>query len=189
MKPSYEISTILKVESEGVNRRIEYSKALKEFKSLLREGIFAPDFHVREISPAPRDHVATFYKKIGAQEINATITYNEYREHDAEDLYTLRVYVESPVFYEEAEILSFSASCYLEQLVTRAKTLIGMYKVPETTDKKKGAKDTFLQIRIPGDLKQEFDDEVARLDETQSRILRKLIMYYLDKGSDPRLLK
>lgn len=189
MTPNYQVPTFLEVEADGANRGLEYKKAVTESKRLVREGLLAPDFHVREITPVPRGHVITFYKKIGAQEVNATITYNEYRENDADDLYTLRVYVESPVFYEEAEILSLSASSDLRLLVTRAKTMIGMYKLPEATDKKKGGKDTFLQIRIPADLKQEFDDEVARLDETQSRILRKLIMYYLDKGPDPKLSK
>lgn len=161
------------------------TRAREEALQLVRKGILHPDFVRRVHDVEMTNHVITFFHVVEEQTFNGTITV-DLLAGEGDDPFQLRVYFHSPTLYEEDETISVSSGKDLSVLIERGKGLMMVYR---KVDSKKAtrAKSVLLQVRIEPELKDAFERAVANDDDSQARVIRKLIKYYLGQGPDPKV--
>ena len=189
MTPEYTIPSFLgqTEPTRDQNQKRAVHEARAYVTDLVRQGILHPDF-IRQVQETETtNHIITFSNMVEGNLIYATITL-KFPPDDTPDSFVLRVYVPSKILYEEDETLSVSSGNDLEKLIERGKSMMLIYKKADRKDDKK-VKTSLLQVRIEEDLKSEFEKACADADESQARVIRKLIKYYLGQGPDPKLSK
>jgi hypothetical protein len=190
MTPEYDIPSFLgRTEpTRDQHHKQLVAEARQDAIRLVRDGILHPDFVRRVQETEPTNHVLTFSNVVNGDALHTSITVNLPTE-DGPDPFTVRVYMHSPTLYEEDETISVSTAKDLETAIKRGKSLMSVYKTVEKKQPTAKAKTSLLQVRIEEELKAEFEKACADADESQARVIRRLIKYYLGQGPDPKMSK